>query len=225
MKSRLFYACTILLFVGTCGIASATIISDPLDIDFRSDAWAGADGVNPYTVGYSGFSVTATSNGDDDYNLYQDAIDGLGVTKDENDEVDDYERILIEFSSAQSLDGVWITDLFAAPDGNNSTYGEIGRVNLYQSPGNLAGTFTFTGSQADQGNGEIYVDFGGLDVWRAFFFVINDNDPYYGGVNGSPNNEFSIAGINTAPVPEPATMLLFGTGLVGLVGSRLRKKK
>jgi hypothetical protein len=28
-----------------------------------------------------------------------------------------------------------------------------------------------------------------------------------------------------APVPEPATMILFGAGLAGLVGVRLRRKK
>ena len=28
-----------------------------------------------------------------------------------------------------------------------------------------------------------------------------------------------------APVPEPATMLLFGTGMVGLIGTRLRKRR
>ena len=42
------------------------------------------------------------------------------------------------------------------------------------------------------------------------------------------NNGTSIAAFKAgtgAPVPEPATMLLFATGLAGLAGSRLRRRK
>lgn len=39
-------------------------------------------------------------------------------------------------------------------------------------------------------------------------------------------NQFAIGGEASAPVPEPATMLLFGCGLAGLIGySRKRSKK
>ncbi len=38
-------------------------------------------------------------------------------------------------------------------------------------------------------------------------------------------NDLVVEVGGVAPVPEPATMLLFGTGLLGLAGLRLRKKK
>jgi len=43
------------------------------------------------------------------------------------------------------------------------------------------------------------------------------------GIVNYTNIQSSIEALD--PVPEPATMLIFGTGLVGLVGFRIRKKK
>ena len=61
------------------------------------------------------------------------------------------------------------------------------------------------------------------------FWVDNDFEAYTpdgGSVLASVNLERVVYGVaSPAPVPEPATMLLFGTGLAGLVGTRFRRKK
>ncbi len=51
-------------------------------------------------------------------------------------------------------------------------------------------------------------------------------NPRWLGASSIPVSQSTlIATRSSDPVPEPATMLLFGTGLIGLAGSRIRRKK
>jgi len=84
--------------------------------------------------------------------------------------------------------------------------------------------------------------------WTTFDFTdalktrlaAGDSTASFSGNNSSPAKEYNGVGfvftsmesglpaymeINTAPVPEPATIFLFGAGLAGFVGGRFRKKK
>jgi len=50
----------------------------------------------------------------------------------------------------------------------------------------------------------------------------NFSSVYHISLDGPDSTGWSVM---AAPVPEPATMILFGAGLVGLIGTRLKRKK
>ena len=213
MRKSLFLFSLLILGAFLCSTAAAIPLVGDLDIDFRTAAWAGAKGAGSFGPidGVTAYADPAGST------LYQDSKDGLGIEGGEPDEIDNGETLRIDlnyFGSGLEVTGVWITDLFDGPDGG--LIGEQGLLQLGVGSGIV--DFTFSGSDSDQANGEQYVDFGGTYLAHtAIFAALNIAD----GINPA-DNEFSVAGF-TQPVPEPATMLLLGSGLIGLAGFGRKK--
>jgi len=208
----------ILILMGSFLLLAGNALAIPSDVDwavdFRSSDWSSL-GSTPYAHSYSVGIVTATALPGDNV-LYWDSTDGLGVRGGEEDEIDNLEQLQIDFDGGKYLSGVWITDLFKADDGGAD--GERGHYALDLMIGDDV-TDSFTGIY-DLGteNGELYVDFGGVQSVKSVVFQA---------IGLGTGDEFSVAGFTAAPVPEPATLLLFGTGLIGLAGlgrKRLIKK-
>jgi len=210
----LFAPCLFLMPVG----AFATFIDFRGDEPFATDKPVGESfysaTVNSLTISFTPLSddVTATPT------LWWDVIDGFGVQQGgvggyEIDEIEGPDTLKIDFSKTVYVSYFDLTDLFYEGRDNNWYY-ESGRYSL---DGGAWYDFIQNGqskmpSPASNGQFALCIDSNVSSIrFRA-----------PGEVNGE-DHEFSVAAVDVNPVPEPATMLLLGVGLIGLAGLGRRK--
>ena len=193
------------LFVGT-STAQATVI------DFRDGVW-GPGGAN--TATHEGVTVEALPcvfsacptlhwSGDDGFGVDSGLIDREG------DEVNNYEALRVSFAGGAYLSGFLLSDLFFENGASERAY--------YSLDG---GAWTMVIPRRDSNrpaatNGLFQVNFAPIFVNSITFG--------YPGLNlFDRRNDFAVAAVTVNAVPEPATLLLFTTGLAGAFLARRRQ--
>ena len=121
-----------------------------------------------------------------------------------------------------SLNGVGFASLSSFPEGaaTNAIVSSVQGLGLCSTTCNL--TFGFVDLKTPLAtNGSVNITASGVPVGTVFYgMVLNSNGQIQ---YITPNSEAAILGKSTSVVPEPGSLTLMGSGLLGLVGIVRRK--
>ncbi len=189
-------------------------------------------------MGFPRWDSTATAK--DPYNIFQSQLDDIGVT---TSQFDLFFAIGLAAGNLTSLGEIGLNASYENMSGMTDIIDIAIDANGATVTGNNAATFYLL-SSLDEGPTEISANMTSLTdietlLTNDIFDLSIDTSVYLGIViedilvptNTLSNGAFSQIHINSivrdadAAVPEPDTMLLLGSGLAVLAGSKLRRKK
>ena len=156
------------------------------------------------TIGAVGFDLSSDPISVWNKALTWDSSDkGLCIGND--DEIGSGEAMLFYFSKPIYISSFQIVDLFPT---ENEPSGELGLYSWFLDIDNF-------GIDESFGSGDANGDFD-LELNTALQLIAFYTD-------GEKVNDYGVAGVSAAPVPEPGTIMLMGLGLVGLAGMGRKK--